>query len=494
MKHAYIKQRLAILLVLVVYLPSVFFSTSADSWLDDDGFYGDLDGNATINASDALLCLQASVRLITLEEEQTIAADVDGNGSIDASDALYILQMSVGLISRFPAWSSQPVEGSTPPTSSSAATSLPENPEISDFGYAAVDPADYYCFTQLNDKQQDIYLALHRNAMAMTQGSFEVGPADTIDFSDIWLAYLAYTNDHAEVFWLDRGLRYSINSSSATVCFGMDGTGYLYTKSQRDAMQSELLNAVKQAFAECLLPGLTPSQRELRLHDWLAEHCVYHYPAVSDMDTYPEAFTSYGALVKGYAVCEGYSKAFELLCYYAGIECTLVTGTGGGGPHMWNAVRLEDGWYYTDTTWDAAQPAIHTFFNQTTDIMGLTHTPSPSFTQITQEEWISSDFNFALPQCNQTTYSYHRQFGVCTNSGRAAEELAADIAELINNGNDIVEIMVEDRVFQTMQDATDFLLPCLEDIALYLDSGRLPEYYSYSITPGANCIVVTFVF
>lgn len=332
MKYAHIKQRLVILLIVAVYLPSVFYSTLADSWLESDGFYGDLDGNAVVNASDALLCLQASVKLIVLGAQQTIAADVDGNGFVDASDALYILQMSVGLISWFPACPSRPSEGSTsppssstvtsqpeppsssstvtsepeppsssstvtsqpeppsssstvtsepePPSSSSTVTPLPENPEISDFGYTAVDPSDYYCFAQLNDTQQNIYLTLHRNAMAMTQGSFEVGSADAVDFSDVWLAYLAYTNDHPEVFWLDRGLRYSTNSSSATVCFGVDGTGYLYTKAQRDAMQSELISAVKQAFAECLLPGLTPSQRELRLHDWLAEHCVYQYPAV----------------------------------------------------------------------------------------------------------------------------------------------------------------------------------------------------------------------
>ena len=485
MKHAHIQQHLVILLVLGLYLSSVFFHGSAGSWLEDDGFYGDLDDNATVNAADALLCLQHSVNLISLGKNQKVAADVDGNGSIDAADALYILQMSVGLISAFPAWSSQPNDESTP---------LPDNPEISDFGYTQVAPADYYCFAQLNDVQQGIYTAMHQHAMAMTQGSFEVGPADMVDFSDVWLAYLAYTNDHPEVFWLARGVRYSMSASSAYVCFGADGTEYLYTKAKRDAMRSELLGAVRQAFAQCLAPGLTPSQRELRLHDWLAEHCEYHYPAAADVDAYPEAFTSYGALVEGSAVCEGYSKAFQLLCYYAGIECTLVTGTGGGGPHMWNAVRLEDGWYYTDTTWDAAQPAIHTFFNQTSEIFELTHTPHPPYTQLTQEEWLSSEFNFVLPQCSQTTYSYHRQYGVCTISQCSAEELAADIAGLLNAGKDVVEIMVEDRVFQTAQEAADFLLPSLDKIAQYLDSGRLPQYYSYSIFPGANCIIVTFVF
>ncbi|MBR2554050.1 MAG: hypothetical protein IKE94_04215 [Aeriscardovia sp.] len=54
-------------------------------------------------------------------------------------------------------------------------------------------------------------------------------------------------------------------------------------------------------------------------------------------------------------VCEGYSKAFKLLCDLSDFEnediyCILVTGlfTGGGttGPHMWNVVSLGDGMNY----------------------------------------------------------------------------------------------------------------------------------------------------
>lgn len=64
--------------------------------------YGDINNDGDINAADALMALQHSVRLIKLDEAQSIAADVDGSGQIDASDALYILQYSVRLITRFP--------------------------------------------------------------------------------------------------------------------------------------------------------------------------------------------------------------------------------------------------------------------------------------------------------------------------------------------------------------------------------------------------------
>ena len=55
-------------------------------------------------------------------------------------------------------------------------------------------------------------------------------------------------------------------------------------------------------------------------------------------------------------VCEGYSKAFQLLCDLSSfqsyrIACYTVTGNvsfsvGGGGGHMWNTVRMDNGWNY----------------------------------------------------------------------------------------------------------------------------------------------------
>lgn len=64
--------------------------------------YGDLNGDGSINASDALLALQHSVKLITLEDDVFTAADVDKSGKVDASDALCILQYSVRLIDALP--------------------------------------------------------------------------------------------------------------------------------------------------------------------------------------------------------------------------------------------------------------------------------------------------------------------------------------------------------------------------------------------------------
>ena len=65
--------------------------------------YGEVDGKEGIDASDALKVLQHTVQLITLDENQRMAADVNADDNINATDALYILQYTVDLISKFPA-------------------------------------------------------------------------------------------------------------------------------------------------------------------------------------------------------------------------------------------------------------------------------------------------------------------------------------------------------------------------------------------------------
>ena len=64
---------------------------------------GDVNGDGSINATDALMILQNAVKLIELQEAQALAADVTGEGDINASDALCVLQYTVKLIDRFPA-------------------------------------------------------------------------------------------------------------------------------------------------------------------------------------------------------------------------------------------------------------------------------------------------------------------------------------------------------------------------------------------------------
>ena len=64
--------------------------------------YGDVDGNGTIDSTDALWALQAFVGSRTLDEAAAKAADVNLDGVVDTSDALAILQYFVQLRTELP--------------------------------------------------------------------------------------------------------------------------------------------------------------------------------------------------------------------------------------------------------------------------------------------------------------------------------------------------------------------------------------------------------
>lgn len=62
------------------------------------GIMGDVDGNGSVNANDALAIMRHALGIMPLSDAGLAFADVDGNGSVNANDALYVLRLSLGLI------------------------------------------------------------------------------------------------------------------------------------------------------------------------------------------------------------------------------------------------------------------------------------------------------------------------------------------------------------------------------------------------------------
>ena len=63
--------------------------------------------------------------------------------------------------------------------------------------------------------------------------------------------------------------------------------------------------------------------------------------------------TAIGALIDGYAQCQGYSDAFYMLGRMAGFNVRRISGKFGNGYHVWNTITLSDGrTYCVDVTMD----------------------------------------------------------------------------------------------------------------------------------------------
>lgn len=91
------------------------------------------------------------------------------------------------------------------------------------------------------------------------------------------------------------------------------------------------------------------------LHDHLAENITYNVES-SDKRLRRESHTIVGALLNSACVCDGFARAYRLLCDQIGFPCLVISGTGLRGaieePHAWNLVKLEKNFYHVDVTWD----------------------------------------------------------------------------------------------------------------------------------------------
>ena len=127
---------------------------------------------------------------------------------------------------------------------------------------------------------------------------------------------------------------------------------YLYSDPSRIPAQQEALYKAANEILKGAKAYSSVFDRQLYIYEQLVSRISYDYDEMVTASTNPYAHSAYGALVEGKAVCDGYSKAFQLLCSYAGIESTIVFGESRSQSHAWNLIWLEGNPYYNDTTWD----------------------------------------------------------------------------------------------------------------------------------------------
>ena len=128
-------------------------------------------------------------------------------------------------------------------------------------------------------------------------------------------------------------------------------------KQQRDSTEK----AADRIMADIITDGMTVDEKVRAIHDYIVLNCVYDYEGYAAGRISDEAYTAYGALCMGRAVCQGYTNAFNLLCKKAGVPSITVMGTAPGNgdtDHAWNLI-LKDGRHYgVDTTFDDPVPDV----------------------------------------------------------------------------------------------------------------------------------------
>lgn len=250
----------------------------------------------------------------------------------------------------------------------------------------------------------------------ISEDGYAVTPAELKTVIDV------YTRDYTGHFWFNKRYGYSgyLNSENTEIITKI----YMYCYADRE--ETALAKQKYDSAADKLIAGITPDmpefERELILHDRLADHIAYE-----DGNRVHDA---YGALVNGKAVCEGYAKAFQYLLQKVGIQSFMATGIGNGDLHAWNIVRIDSKYYNVDLTWDDVKSdIIYTYFNITDEeIKSLSH--------ILDKE--SEDF---APVCTSSDANYFAVYGGKTNAFSADE-----IGEIIKRNGTRFHIYVTGNV------------------------------------------------
>ncbi len=145
-------------------------------------------------------------------------------------------------------------------------------------------------------------------------------------------------------FSLDANLQYYSNVNPTTFFVTFRGRDY-------NDLNQYVQNKAKEIVADAAIYS-TDYEKLRYINNYLVDNCEYVSAAVSDPDRYYKAFTAFGCLIEGQAVCEGYANSVQLLCEMLEIPCIKVTGTAYGGNHIWNAVYLDEKWWMLDVTFN----------------------------------------------------------------------------------------------------------------------------------------------
>jgi len=311
----------------------------------------------------------------------------------------------------------------------------------------SINKSDYYQYASLSEKEKRLYKSI---VDTIEQSGSVVNTSRlSVSYEDIVSVFQKVLTDYPQYFYVSRScmLAYSSrgNAIRAIVLLYTDGEvidefdenmNLLQSANRNvinekiDILQSEVEEIISQIPAES-----SDVIKEKIIHDYIVETVKYDYNAAKNIDNYtttiPHAFDLYGAAIEGLAVCEGYSKFFQYLCYSVGINSTQVIGTSNGGNHMWNAVLIDEEWYQIDVTWNDTETIVsYSYFNLNQEKISKDHTIDNS--------------TISVPQCISTENSFISAFAVCiTDLTQAPTNYETAIANIKEAGDKMLYVYIE---------------------------------------------------
>ena len=295
---------------------------------------------------------------------------------------------------------------------------LPTRFSNTELVYAQDGVSRYYYHTLSEDAQ--IAYTLILNAVDAHPEEIEIPPLDDTEFSAMFQA-LSY--DNPSLLCMENESHIVMRGAKAYFV-----PQYVTDAATCRRQTDDLLEKAREIVAQAdSLPDAY--DQELYFHDYICQNTTY-------LTQEDDGYTAYNALVEGRAVCEGYSRALQLLLDMVGIPNYLATGVGvddngSREGHMWNIVTIDGSNYHVDATWDDLDAEdihhyAHTYFNVTDDYIGVNH-----------EEIAPAENN-----CNAVAANYYVQNGMCFSAYDDAclQDMADAAAQSIQDGTYTIEV------------------------------------------------------
>lgn len=297
----------------------------------------------------------------------------------------------------------------------------------------SISNSDFY-FNTLTSDQKKMYTAVAiavKDMEPVAKIKAYDNNIDDIIVTDASAAMEAFFADHPEAFYVD--MNYEVYTIKSVV--GKNVQIKLKYSSNDKNVIKEQTNTLKAKVDSILseITATTEIEKEVQIHDKLCEIVEYYnYSNINDIPL--DKHTSYGALVKNSAVCDGISKSMQILLDKVGIENILVVGKIDE-LHAWNLVKIENEWYHLDVTSNKSLKynsdyTMHSYFNITTNDILKTHT-------IQNKE--------LLPQANSSKYNYYIYKNLYIKN---IDDFNLKLQDIIktNKNNKILEFAVEQGI------------------------------------------------
>ncbi len=343
--------------------------------------------------------------------------------------------------------------------------------------------ADYYAGTKSIDLMG---LKSPSGAVLVTGADVDAYVAgDKALFNDFSAAKDALDLDHSELWYIDSGylsFRVARGGDGYHVLVG-PGRGPTYLlggqtiedvaekdAEVRAAIDAICDNAVKSLNEAMKQGSYSEADKAAALvssvHDQVTAGIHYRYEIECHDPANAKYIRTLYGMVTHEGVCEAYARTVQVCLTQLGVECVLVHGLQTKGTpedHMWNEVKIGQGWYAVDATWDDPLVADYTGKRDLTFKYGLDGRETNTYLMVGQmtvgEHWIPSgyvstgNFEFTYPAIETTSYSGavafsdHDGLQVHYSAGGTMEGVPAGVFSVTYQGMDAAQARAKGLYF-----------------------------------------------